>query len=131
MIICRKSIFMIIWAEPQQNNFTWVCTFQTQRWILKVVHLQSMSTFQLIIFSHIFSSLIRMSWRGNFFKYLWQCFLNVIRLIAHKMRSLLCTQKQNNKSKRRRLRNLTINQELEKKTFAWKTTLFCNIQRLR
>ena len=30
----------------------------------------------------------------------------------------------------KKLRSVTINQELEKKTFAWKTTLFCNIQGL-
>ena len=33
-------------------------------------------------------------------------------------------------TEKKKQRSLTINQELEKKTFAWKTTLFCNIQGL-
>ena len=40
------------------------------------------------------------------------------------MRSFLCTQNQNIKSKWRRLRLLSINQELEKKTFTWKQVSF-------
>ena len=33
-------------------------------------------------------------------------------------------------TEKKKQRSLTINQELEKKTFAWKTTLLCNIQGL-
>ena len=61
---------------------------------------------------------------------MWQCFLNMIRLTAHEMRCLLCTQKQNIKDNWQRLRSLTINQEFANTTFTWKTTLFCNTQRL-
>ena len=66
----------------------------------------------------------------HFCKSLWQYFLNIIRLIALKMRCLLCIQKQNIYGNWRGLRSLTINQKLDKKAFAWKTALFCNIQGL-
>ena len=59
----------------------------------------------------------------HFCKSLWQYFLNIIRLIALKMRWLLCIQKQNIYGNWRGLRSLTINQQLDKKAFSWITAL--------
>ena len=67
----------------------------------------------------------------HFCKSLWQYFLNIIRLIALKMHWLLYIHKQNIYGNWRGLRSLTINQQLDKKAFAWITALFYNIQGLR
>ena len=81
--------------------------------------------------SYIFSISDKDKLARHFCKSLWQYFLNIIRLIALKMRWLLCIQKQNIYGNWRGLRSLTINQQLDKKAFAWITGLFCNIKGLR
>ena len=110
---------MIIWAEPQQDNFTWVCIFCNPclhfSWLFSLLYFSISDKDELA---------------RHFCKSLWQYFLNIIRLIALKMRCLLCIQKQNIYGNWRGLRSLTINQKLDKKAFAWKTALFCNIQGL-
>ena len=59
-----------------------------------------------------------------------QCFLNIIRLLSTKCVDCYVSQSKTFRVTEKKLRSVTIHQELEKKTFAWKTTLFCNIQGL-
>ena len=120
IIIGCKSFFKIIWAEPQKNSFTGVCILIIRdeslkyficspclyfSWLFSLLYL-SISVNFLCCMLQVWNQLAR-----QYFKTVWQCFLNIIRLIAYKLRSLLCTQKQNIKSNWQRLRSLTINQE--------------------